>query len=751
MGKANNIRQDSKMTKIFLKIFILWLISFSVLKAEIIKEISIEGNKRVSDQTIIIYGEININENYNESDLNKIIKNIYSTEFFEDVSAEINNNILKIIVKEYPVVNQLIIIGEKSNKYKDQIRKILKTKEKRSFIKSNLIKDIELVKKLYSSAGYNFAEVKTKIKKINEENLDLVFEISRGEITRISSIKFIGDKKIRENKLRDIVASEEDKFWKIFSRNTKFNENLINLDLRLLRNFYKSIGYYDVKINSNFAEINKKGNINLIYSIEAGKRYTINKISTNADKVFDKEIFFPLNKVYEKYVGDYYSPFKVKKILESIDELIEKRNLQFVEHNVQEIVENDSINIVFNIFEGEKILVERINITNEDVIRSELIIDEGDPYTNLSLKKSISQIKARNIFNDVSYQVKEGSKKNLKEINISVEEKPTGEISAGAGIGTSGGLIAFDVKENNWLGEGKRVGFSLEAETESLTGILSYTDPNYDFLGNSISYSFSSQTNDKPDSGYENSTVSAGVSTSFEQYKDLFANLGLSANYDDLRTDDTASSALKKQSGEFSEIMGSYGFSSDLRDRRFMPTSGSIIGFNQSLPIYADKASIGNRLSANFYKSLTEDIIGTSKFYFAAINGLNDDDVRLSKRIGLSSSRLRGFKRNKVGPIDGDDHIGGNYAASVNLEANLPNLLPESSNTDVGMFLDFGNVWGVDYDDTLDESNKWRSSVGLAASWSSPIGPMTFTLSQNINKASTDETEGFNFNLGTTF
>ena len=133
MGKANNIRQDSKMTKIFLKIFILWLISFSVLKAEIIKKISIEGNKRVSDQTIIIYGEININENYNESDLNKIIKNIYSTEFFEDVSAEINNNILKIIVKEYPVVNQLIIIGEKSNKYKDQIRKILKTKEK-SFI-----------------------------------------------------------------------------------------------------------------------------------------------------------------------------------------------------------------------------------------------------------------------------------------------------------------------------------------------------------------------------------------------------------------------------------------------------------------------------------------------------------------------------------------------------------------------------------------------------------------------------------------
>ena len=177
----------------------------------------------------------------------------------------------------------------------------------------------------------------------------------------------------------------------------------------------------------------------------------------------------------------------------------------------------------------------------------------------------------------------------------------------------------------------------------------------------------------------------------------------------------------------------------------------SIISFNQSLPIYADKSFIANTFSVSSYKTLTEDVIGAGKFFISAINGLGSDDVRLSKRRGLSSRRLRGFEKGKVGPLDGKDHIGGNYAAALNFEANLPRLLPESSNTDFGLFLDFGNVWGVDYDSTIDKSNKIRSSVGGIVNWNSPLGPMNFTFSNNLSKASTDVTESFNFNLGTTF
>ena len=740
----------------FIKIFVI-LISFTASSlAEVVKDIKISGNKRVSEETIKIYGDIKLNKEYSETDLNKILNNLYSTNFFRDIKIQLENNVLNINLIEYPVINQLLVLGEPKDSYIEEIKKLIQSKQKDSFIENILSKDKETIKRFYASIGYNFTEVDVKVRKIDKSNVDIILDINRGNRTKISKISFTGDKKVREKRLLDIIASEEDKFWKFISRNTKFSQNLVNLDLRLLRNYYRSIGYYDVKITSNSAEIQKDGNIELIYSIDAGTRYVIKKIVTEVDPVFDKNLFYPLEKDYKKIVGSYYSPFKIKKLLETIDELIENNNLQFVEHNVEELIEADTITIKFNVYEGEKILVERVdilgnNVTNESVIRSELEIDEGDPFTNLGLKKSIANIKSRNIFQTVDAKTENGSSKDLKIININVEEKATGEISAGAGVGTDGGSFAFNVSENNWLGEGKKVGFNMDVDSDSLRGTLNYTDPNYDFLGNSINYYVTSETNDKLDQGYENTVSGAGINTSFEQYKDIFVSLGLSASHDDLKTDSSASSALKKQSGTFSEVAGNYGFTYDKRNRKFMPTDGSIIDFRQVLPFYADKSFIENAFAASTYRTISENIIGAGKFYIAAVNGLGSDDVRLSKRKGLSTRRLRGFKKGKVGPVDSKDHVGGNYAAAINLEANLPNFLPEDTKTDVKLFLDFGNVWGVDYDDSLDDSNKIRSSTGAAANWLSPLGPMSFVFSTNLSKASTDETEGFNFNIGTTF
>jgi outer membrane protein insertion porin family len=742
-----------KFVYILLIVFLLPNISI----AEIVNKINIIGNKRISDETIKVYGDVKkIGADYTKSDLDNILKNLYSTNFFETVSVEIIKNILNINLKEYPVINQLVIIGEDSSRITKELKKNIKSKEKGSYVANNLNNDLNIIRQLYSSLGYNFPKIDTKIKIINDNNLDLIINIKKGKITKISKISFSGDKKIREKRLRDIIASEEDKFWKFLSRNSRFSENLINLDKRLLKNYYKSLGYYDVFITSSSAEIQDSESVNINYSINAGNRYIIKKISTNVDSVFDKKLFFPLNKTYKELTGDYYSPFKVKKILDEIDNLIEKNNLQFVEHQVQEVIEGDNIVLSFNIIEGEKVLVERINIlgnnvTNESVIRSELLLDEGDPFTNITLDKSVAKIKSRNIFQTVTSEVKSGSSNDLKIINLKVEEKPTGEISAGAGVGTNGGSFAFNIRENNWLGEGKNIGLDFEISEESLKGQFIYVDPNYDLLGNKLKYHVANTSNDKPDQGYENSLVSAGIETTFEQYKDIYTNVGINLLYDDLRTQANASSSLKKQSGEFLELSGVYGFTSDKRDRVFNPTSGSIVSFTQTLPFYADKPFIDNTLTLSNYKSLSEDVIGAGKFYLSAINGLDNEDVRISKRKFLSTSRLRGFKKGKVGPIDEKDHIGGNYAAVLNLEASLPNFLPESTNTDVGFFLDFGNVWGVDYDTTIADSNKLRSATGVAASWLSPLGPMTFILSTDLAKADTDETESFHFNLGATF
>lgn len=737
-------------------IIIFILLFTSSLNAEIINKIIIDGNNRISEETIKVYGEIEINKNYSEQDINQILKNLYSTNFFKNVDISLKNKTLRITLKEYPIVNQLILSGEKNKSYEKEIIKAIRLKEKQSFIKSFLAKDIETIKSLYSSLGYNFTKVEVKVRNVDQSSLDLLILVERGEKSKISSISFTGNEKIRTKRLKEIIASEENKFWKFLSKNTALSENLINLDQRLLLNYYKSLGFYDAQIKSNFAEINQSGKANLVYTIEEGKRYIINRISTNIEKIFNKEIFFPLNEDFNKYVGEYYSPFKIKKLLEKIDLIIDENNLQFVEHNVQEKLNEDTISIVFNIYEGERNLVEKINITgnyvtNEDVIRGEFLLDEGDPLTEINLDKSIAKIKSRRIFKNVNYEVSEGSKKNLKIIDISVEEQPTGEIGAGAGIGTSGGTLAFNVKENNWLGEGKSLEFEVQLDDESLRGDVIYTNPNYDFLGNSLYYNLSSSQNDKPNQGYENSVISLSAGTSFEQYRDVKVSISLEGTYDDLRTQDSASTSLKKQAGSFSEVSAIYGFTNDKRNRAFMPTSGSILSFSQSLPVYADRSFISNSLSLSKYHSLNEDVVGSGKLFLSAINGLRGDDVRLSKRKGLSSKRLRGFEKNKIGPVDGDDHIGGNYAAALNFEVNLPNLLPESTNTDVGLFLDFGNVWGVDYDSSIDNSSKIRSSVGAAMNWMSPIGPMSFVLAQNLSKAQTDKTESFSFNLGTTF
>ena len=263
----------------FRKIFIITVITFIPFfaNAEKITDVVIDGNSRVSEETIFIYGKINKGDEVSEMKINEITKNLYSTDFFSDVNVKFENSVLYISLKEYPLVNQLVIVGEKTKKLKEQIIKLIKTKKNRSYINSNISKDIELIKSLYASIGFNFTKVEAKSKKIDENSLDLIFEISKGEKTKISKVNFIGNKNVNTKRLSEIIASEEDKFWKILTSNTNLSENLINLDLRLLKNYYKSLGYYDVKINSNFAEIKKSGKAELVYSIDEGKKYFIQK------------------------------------------------------------------------------------------------------------------------------------------------------------------------------------------------------------------------------------------------------------------------------------------------------------------------------------------------------------------------------------------------------------------------------------------------------------------------------------------
>lgn len=530
----------------------------------------------------------------------------------------------------------------------------------------------------------------------------------------------------------------------------------VELDKRLLKRYYKNKGYYEVDISSSNVEYSKGEGFVLTFSINAGKRYRFKKISANVAKALDKSAFIPLQTEFNKIIGKYYSEKKLTAILEKIDKLSEQKELQFINHRLDETLEADGVAVVIDIFEGRKFTVERINIkgnnvTNDAVIRSEMLIDEGDPYSALLLNKSINNLKARGIFGKIEKKILEGYSPNSKILEVKVEEKATGEIMAGAGVGTDGTSVMFAVKENNWLGKGINLQSSISLNAQSISGSIALRNPNYNYTGNAVFSSLDISSMDKTtNSGFESTTTGFSFGTEFEQYEGVFLSPTISAKFEKIDVQSSASDKIKKMEGNYKNVDFNYSITLDKRDQRFETTSGHKISFVQSLPIVRDSSSILNGLTASKYFEFSEDVIGALRIYGRSLHGI-DDDVRLSERLFIPQRRLRGFDTSKVGPKDESDWIGGNFATAVGFEAKLPNLLPKSLKTNVSAFIDTANLWGVDYSDLVNDLNKIRSSVGLAVDVWTMVGPLSFTAAKAITTYDQDETETFNFRLGTSF
>ena len=261
----------------YLIAFVIFFSQFS--NAEIVKSIKVIGNDRISIQTIKVYGDIKLNNNYEKLDVDKVLKKLYETDFFEEINISLQNGILNIIVKEYPSINDIFIEGEKTKQITKVLLEGIQLQKGNSFIKSYLIQDIGQIKKLYAQLGFNFVEIESKVENFSANRLNLTFVIDKGRRTKIAKIYFIGDKKIKDRRLRDIIVSTEHKFWKFLSKNTNLNKNNIDLDKRLLINYYKSIGFYDVQILTTKAEVSETNDTTLTFNINAGTRYKINKIS----------------------------------------------------------------------------------------------------------------------------------------------------------------------------------------------------------------------------------------------------------------------------------------------------------------------------------------------------------------------------------------------------------------------------------------------------------------------------------------
>ena len=731
---------------------------FNQLKADIINNIIVNNNERISLGTIKTYGKIEIGKDYSEDDLNQILKNLYETKFFKNISLKIDNQVLIIDLIENKLVQTIIIEGIKSTTIKNTILESLIIKEKAPFNESDISKDLSNIKRSLTSEGYYLSNIDSNIIENNNNTVNIVFNIDIGDKSKISIIEFTGDKIFKTKTLKNIITSEENKFWKFISRNKYLNEQKLLLDERLLKKFYLDNGYYDVKVNTSTATILDDNSFKLVFNINAGNLYTVNKTKLEIPIDYNLSNFNEVQKLLNELEGTLYSFSKISKIVKEIDKISLSREYDFINATIlEDKLDNNKININFKVTESEKLYVERVNIfgnniTEESVIRSNLEVDEGDPFNELLHAKGLNNIKALNIFKTVNSETIEGSSPSSKIINIEVVEKPTGEISLGAGVGSDGGTVGFSVSENNFLGKGVKLSTSLRISEDTIRGNFSVNNPNFNYSGRSLITNIERVTIDKlSDSGYESSKTGFSLGTSFEKNENLFFSPGVSTYFEKISTNSSASASLKKQEGSYFENKFSYTLDYDLRNQKYRTTDGIRSIFNQSVPLISDDFALSNSYEFKKWHELENSMVVDINFYGKAINSLTDEDVRVSNRLGLSSSRMRGFETGKIGPRDGNDYVGGNYAAAINLSTTLPMLLESFENIDMKYFIDAGNVWGVDYSDTVDESNSIRSSTGLTVNWFTPIGPMNFAFIQNISKASTDKTESFQFNIGTSF
>ena len=731
---------------------------FNQLKADIINNIIVNNNERISLGTIKTYGKIEIGKDYSEDDLNQILKNLYETKFFKNISLKIDNQVLIIDLIENKLVQTIIIEGIKSTTIKNTILESLIIKEKAPFNESDISKDLSNIKRSLTSEGYYLSNIDSNIIENNNNTVNIVFNIDIGDKSKISIIEFTGDKIFKTKTLKNIITSEENKFWKFISKNKYLNEQKLLLDERLLKKFYLDNGYYDVKVNTSTATILDDNSFKLVFNINPGNLYTVNKTKLEIPIDYNLSNFNEVQKLLNELEGTLYSFSKISKIVKEIDKISLSREYDFINATIlEDKLDNNKININFKVTESEKLYVERVNIfgnniTEESVIRSNLEVDEGDPFNELLHAKGLNNIKALNIFKTVNSETIEGSSPSSKIINIEVVEKPTGEISLGAGVGSDGGTVGFSVSENNFLGKGVKLSTSLRISEDTIRGNFSVNNPNFNYSGRSLITNIERVTIDKlSDSGYESSKTGFSLGTSFEKNENLFFSPGVSTYFEKISTNSSASASLKKQEGSYFENKFSYTLDYDLRNQKFRTTDGIRSIFNQSVPLISDDFALSNSYEFKKWHELENSMVVDINFYGKAINSLTDEDVRVSNRLGLSSSRMRGFENGKIGPRDGNDYVGGNYAAAINLSTTLPMLLESFENIDMKYFIDAGNVWGVDYSDSVDESNSIRSSTGLTVNWFTPIGPMNFAFIQNISKASTDKTESFQFNIGTSF
>ena len=739
------------------------IISIPAMAQAVLERIEIQGAQRIERSTILSYIDLQPGDSVDRAALDSALKRLFATGLFADVALRQNAGVLTVDVLENPIINEIAFEGNEQIE-DDELQGEIQMRQRQVFTRTKVQSDVTRLYQVYRRNGRFSVNIEPKVIKLDQNRVNLVFEITEGNVTKVESIRFVGNKKFDDGRLRSEIATKEDVWYRFLNSDDRYDPDRLEYDKELLRRFYLSHGYADFNLVNATAELsNERDRFFLTFTVDEGARYKVGDVNLTTElRNFDAEV---LREHINVTSGDWYN---ADYVTESVDALTDALgDLQYAFAEVTPDIERNrgekTVDVTFKIGESPRVFVERINVngnlrTLDKVVRREFLLVEGDPFNKSKLARSEQRIRNLDFFETVDVSVVPGSAPDKTVINVDVTEKSTGEISIGAGFSTSDGPLAdFRISERNLLGKGQTLSLATLIAGERSQVEVGFTEPH--FLNRDLAAGFDVfhiQRDFQDESSFDQRRTGAALRMGYPVSERWRQNFRYRFERNEITdVDNDASRFIRDQEGERDTSALSQRLTYDSRDSVIFPTEGLIYWLDAEVAgLGGDAQYVSGKTGANYYIPIYDQVVFNVLGEVGAIEGYGDENVRINERFYLGGTTLRGFEDGGVGPRDGNtnDSLGGNIFYRGSVESSFPIGLPEELGILGHLFSDFGTLYDLDEtgSEILDESSI-RMSAGLGLSWRSPFGPVRIDVATPIVEEEYDEEELFRFNFGTRF
>ncbi|MFG6582668.1 outer membrane protein assembly factor BamA [Sulfitobacter sp. 1A12779] len=772
-AQRSNVGKTLRGASLCVMLSVAWLVPGSQAQAQQYQfnTVVIDGNERIGDSAILRRAGIGRGQAVTGGQLNDAYQNLQNSGLFESVSLEPQGGTLVITVVELPTLNRVSFEGNRRIK-DEMLAELIGSTERRVFNPSQAEQDAAAIAEAYSNEGRLSARVQPRIIRRDQNRVDLVFEIFEGDNVEIERLSFVGNRVYSDRRLRRVLGTKQAGLFRRLVKRDTYVEGRVEADKQLLRDFYLSRGYVDMRTEAVNAELTEeRDGVFVAYNITEGQQFRFGEVSVESEVPgLNAAVYRDLLKIRP---GVIYSPTLIENDIARIERQAIRDGVDFL--RVEPVIDrNDrdlSLNVTYKLSRGERIFVERIDIegnttTLDRVIRREFDSVEGDPFNPREIRQAAERIRALQYFETAEVNARQGSSPDQVVIDVDVEEKPTGSLNFGGSFSNNDGFgVAVSFQEENFLGRGQRLNLSISTAEDATRYGVTFVEPR--FLGRDVALGLKldyAETNSSYTS-YDTERLVFQPSLTFP----VSENGRLSTRYtlegiEMLeREDEDNSATIANEIAEgalFSSSVG-YTYTYDTRRSGLDPTQGVLFEFGQ------DFAGLGGD---NEYIKTTAKIAGEKRIFNeevtlrATLEGgalsWNSGTNRAVDRFILGPSIMRGFEPGGIGPRDQsngvDDALGGNLFAVARFEAEFPLGLPEEYGITGGVFYDVGNLWDLSDVDTsggtiVGESGSFRHVIGVSVFWDTPLGPLQFNVSDALKKESFDKEQSFEVTLRTTF